>query len=66
MSNPLYQQFQQNNPPNILQQFQQFRQAFRGDPKQEVQRLLQSGRMTQEQYNQLQGPAQMLYKMLFK
>lgn len=46
-------QFQQ-----MMQQFQQFRQNFQGDPKQEVQKLLQSGRMSQQQLNQLQAMAQ--------
>lgn len=46
-------QFQQ-----MMQQFQQFRANFRGDPKQEVQKLLQSGKMSQQQLNQLQAMAQ--------
>lgn len=46
-------QFQQ-----MMQQFQQFRQNFQGDPKQEVQKLLQSGQMSQAQLNQLQAMAQ--------
>ena len=37
-------QFQQ-----MMQQFQQFRNNFQGDPKQEVQKLLQSGKMSQQQ-----------------
>ena len=40
-------QFQQ-----MMQQFQQFRQNFQGDPKQEVQKLLQSGKMSQQQLYQ--------------
>lgn len=46
-------QFQQ-----MMQQFQQFRNNFQGDPKQEVQKLLQSGKMSQQQLNQLQAMAQ--------
>lgn len=46
-------QFQQ-----MMQQFQQFRANFQGDPKQEVQKLLQSGQMSQAQLNQLQAMAQ--------
>ena len=46
-------QFQQ-----MMQQFQQFRANFKGDPKQEVQKLLQSGKMSQQQLNQLQAMAQ--------
>lgn len=42
----------------MMQQFQQFRANFQGDPKQEVQKLLQSGKMSQQQLNQLQAMAQ--------
>lgn len=60
MSNPLYAQM--NNNTNLISQFQQFRNAFKGDPKQKVQELLNSGKVSQAQYNravqmanQLQG-----------
>lgn len=45
-------------PMNMVQQFNQFRQTFQGDPQQQVQQLLNSGQMTQEQFNQLQQMAQ--------
>lgn len=45
------------NPMQILQQFNQFRQSFTGDPKAEVMKLLSSGRMNQNQLNQLQAMA---------
>jgi len=38
---------------NMLSQFEQFRQNFQGDPKQQVQNLLNSGKMSQSQFNQL-------------
>ena len=54
MANSLYQQMQSNNNmANMLKQFDQFRQNFQGDPQQMVQQLLNSGRMSQQQYNQL-------------
>ena len=43
---------------NMMQQFNAFRQNFQGDPKQKVQELLNSGQMTQEQFNQLSQMAQ--------
>ena len=46
-------QFQQ-----MMQQFQQFRANFQGGPKKEVEKLLQSGQMSQAQLNQLQAMAQ--------
>jgi hypothetical protein len=48
----------------MLQQFQQFRQSFQGDPKAEVEKLLQSGKMSQQQLNQLQQMARMFQSMM--
>lgn len=42
----------------MMQQFQQFKANFKGDPKAEVEKLLQSGAMSQQELNQLQGMAQ--------
>ena len=77
MSNPLFKllgggQAQQplsgpfagfGNAMNAVKQFQDFRAKFKGDPRQEVQRLLDSGRMTQQQFNQLHGLAQQFISM---
>ena len=41
----------------MLQQFQQFTANFQGDPKAEVEKLLQSGAMSQQELNQLQSMA---------
>lgn len=41
----------------MMQQFQQFRANFQGDPKAEVKKLLQSGAMSQQELNQLQSMA---------
>lgn len=63
MSNPLFNQFNgQSN--NIIQQFNQFRNNFKGDPKQQVQQLLNSGKITQSQYDQAVKMAQNLQKMI--
>ena len=48
----------------MMQQFQQFRNNFQGDPKQEVEKLLQSGKMSQQQLNQLQAMAQQFQSFL--
>lgn len=42
---------------NMVQQFRQFKQSFQGDPKAEVEKLVQSGRISQQQLNQLQQMA---------
>lgn len=48
------------NMMNFMQSFNQFRQGFQGDPKQQVQNLLNSGQMSTEQFNQLQQMAQQI------
>lgn len=60
--NPLYNEMQNNNG-NMLQRFQQFRQNFKGDPQQQVQQLLNSGRVSQSQYNQAVQIAQQFQRM---
>lgn len=57
MANPLYNQY--NQPINdgglsqIIEQAKQMRKTFNGNPQQVVQNLLNSGRMSQSQFNQL-------------
>lgn len=67
MSNPLYNQFgnsQYGNMNNVVQRFNQFRQQFHGDPKQQIQQMLNSGRITQAQYDQAVQKAKALQSML--
>lgn len=66
MSNPLFQMMGQQAPMNnnLMQRFMQFRQMFRGDPQQQVQQLLNSGKVSQQQYNQAVQMAQQLQKMM--
>ena len=59
--NPLY-QLLNNNP--MLAQFEQFRKTFTGDPKQQVQAMLNNGQITQEQLNQLAQQATQLRKLI--
>jgi hypothetical protein len=49
----------------MVNQFQQFRQTFQGDPKQKVMELVNSGQISQEQLTQLQNTASQL-QSLFK
>ena len=49
-----------NDLGNMLNQFNQFRQMFKGDPRQQVQSLLRSGQMSQEQFKQLAEQADQL------
>lgn len=52
-----------NNPLTLIQQFRQFKQNFKGDPKQQVQDLLNSGKMTQDQLEYLENTAMDLQKI---
>lgn len=54
------------NMQNLLSRLNQFRQSFQGDPKQQVQQLLNSGKMSQNQYNQLSQMATQIQEMLTK
>lgn len=48
------------NIANFMNAFNQFRSTFSGDPKQRVQQLLNSGQMSQEQFQQLSQMATQL------
>ena len=69
MSNPLFNVLggglpQGNGPMQMIQQFMQFKQNFKGDPKAEVEKMLQSGRISQQQLNQVQQMAGQFQRML--
>lgn len=48
----------------MIQQLNQFRANFQGDPKAEVEKLLQSGKMSQQQLNQLQAMAKQIQSLI--
>lgn len=52
------------NMQDMMTRLNQFRQSFQGDPKQQVQQLLNSGKMSQNQYNQLSQMATQIQNML--
>lgn len=59
MSNPLFRALGGNQQPNMLNDFQRFMQQMQGiNPRQEINRMLQSGQITQQQLNQAQQMAQ--------
>jgi len=61
MANPLFNMLGNSqlsgrfgNMQNLIRQFQQFRQSFNGSPvqaQQQIQQMLNSGRITQNDYN---------------
>lgn len=67
MSSPIYKALggpQMGGPGNILQEFQQFRQQMQGvNPQQEINKLLQSGRISQQQLNQAQQMAMQMQNL---
>ena len=65
MPNPIFQVLGGgNSQSNMMQQFQQFKATFQGDPEQEVRKLIASGKISQNQLNQLQQAAQMFQSFL--
>ena len=53
-----------NINPNMIQQFLAFRQNYRGDARLQIQQMLNSGQISQEQYNYAVQMAQQLQQML--
>ena len=67
--NPLFNMLTNQNQPkpmesNVIQRFQQFQRMFSGDPKQQIQQLLSSGRVSQQQYNQAVQMANQLQRLI--
>ena len=63
MSNPLFNQQPING---LMQRFQQFQQMFKGDPRHQIQQMLNSGKISQQQYNNAVQLAQQLQRMIGK
>lgn len=66
MANPLYNNFgNQSNPmADLIRQAKDFRKQFTGSPRQEVERLLQTGAMSQSQFNQFSQIAQQVVQAM--
>ena len=53
MSNPIFGMLGGQGPMHpMIQKFRQFQQTFRGDANQQIQQLLNAGKVNQQQYNQ--------------
>ena len=72
-NNPLFNALGGNraggNDPRFMQMINmlsQFKNQFQGDPIQRVQQMMNSGEMTQQQYNQLRGMAERIVPLLPK
>lgn len=68
MSNPFFNALGGNRQGGgfgtLMQQYRQFRQSFTGDPKAEVEKLLQSGQLSQQQLDMVQGMANQFKQFL--
>lgn len=63
MSNPLFRQLGNLGNNNLMQQFAQFKNSFKGNPQQVVQNMLNSGQISQEQVNKAMQMAKQLGMM---
>lgn len=64
MSSQLYQMMGNQNQNNFFSRFIKFKQSFQGDPQKQLQELLNSGRVSQSQYNAAVEKARMLQQMM--
>jgi hypothetical protein len=70
MAHDLFRQFGNQPAPNdggfsqLVAEVKRMQQTFRGNPQEEVQRLLQSGQMTQEQFNKYAQMANQIAPMI--
>ena len=68
MANPLFNTFGNNNQfSNLIKQAQEFKRQFTNiNPRAEVERLLNSGEMSQAEFNQYSQIAQQVAQMMGK
>ena len=52
------------NMMEMIQRFNQFRQTFTGNPQAQIQQMLNSGRITQAQYNNAVNMANQMARMM--
>ena len=67
MNNPIYDELNQkgglNQNYDFLSRFNQFKNSFKGNPQEQVQQLLNSGKVSQAQYDRAVRMAQQFQKM---
>lgn len=70
MAHDLFRRFGNQPAPNdggfsqLVAEVKRMQQTFQGNPQEEVQRLLQSGQMTQEQFNRYAQMANQIAPMI--
>ena len=66
MANPLYNAMgiQSNPMTDLVRQAREFRKQFNGNPRQEVERLLQTGQLSQADFNRFSQIAQQVVQAM--
>lgn len=63
--NSLFNSMMGNTPMgNLINQYQNFRRTFNGDPQKKIQEMLNSGQITQAQVDQARSMATQFQKLL--
>lgn len=62
--NPLFTQMNQNGLNGFMTQLNQLKQTFNGDPNQKIQELLNTGKVSQAQYNRAVQTANQIQRMM--
>lgn len=67
MSSPIFEAMNRQGMPDmgrIAQEVRRMQSTFKGDPRAEVMKLVQSGQMSQAQLNQYQQQASQILRMM--
>lgn len=68
MANSLFQALNGNmnmgNVGNFMTQLQQFQRTLQGDPRQQIQQMLNTGQISQQQFNQAAQMATQIQRMM--
>ena len=68
MNNPIFNAIMQNTPlgnmQGLINEYQNFRNTFSGDPQKKIQEMLANGQITQQQVNQARSMASQFQKFL--
>ena len=62
--NPLYNQMNQINIERLTNSINAFQRNFQGDPKAEVEKMLRTGQLSQQQFDQLAQQTNQIMQML--
>lgn len=64
MRNPIFEAMGGNS--QFMSKFQQFASTFQGDPRAQIQQLMNSGKISQQQYENAVNMANQIMKMMGK